>query len=49
MRTRKHWSALPPIPGFIRIPDQNGARYAECDICHLHLPSLGVGDRKSVV
>jgi hypothetical protein len=45
---RKHYSKLPPIQGFTRIPDRpcsdgSFSRMVRCDFDGTEIPSLGVG------
>lgn len=54
MAERKHYSKLPPIQGFTRIPDRESTsprtpgleRMLRCDACGEEIPSLGVGYHK---
>lgn len=42
--TKRHWSKLPPVRGFTRVPDRaDGSRQLKCTICDKIIPSLGVG------
>lgn len=43
-RPTRHWSKLPPIRGFTRVPDDAlGRRMARCDSCGTVVTTLGVG------
>lgn len=44
----KHWSQLPEVRGFTRVPDEpgTGRRLLRCDDCGQIIPSLGVGYHK---
>lgn len=45
--TKRHWSKLPPVRGFTRVPDRaDGSRQLQCNICKKVIPSLGVGYHK---
>jgi hypothetical protein len=41
---KRHYSELPPVPGFTRVADDaGGRRMLRCDACGKVIPSLGVG------
>lgn len=47
MTLKRHYSKLPPVAGFARIPDdEHGRRMLRCDSCGQAIPSLGVGYHK---